>query len=138
MAMEISTPVEELSGGSMVGTLDTWPLTDILVWLHENRRTAMLRIGDGLDAGVVFYREGHLYRAEWGRMMGEEALTTLLGTESGSFSLMLRDIADARPNIRLETHEVLLRLATSCRHRSTTLIDPPPADRSRGPLCCCP
>ncbi len=94
---------------SLVGTLDAWPLLDVLCWLHETGRTAMLRVGDGFKAGILFLRKGHLYRCELGNLQGEEALVHLLNLRTGTFSLIQRDPPDARANILRPTAELLLR-----------------------------
>src|SRR3954467_15228821 len=85
--------------GCLVGTLATWPLADLLLWMHQTSRTGMVRVGMGLDAGIVFFRGGFLYRCEGGRVHGEQALISLLGCYDGSFSIIQRSIPDARPNI---------------------------------------
>ena len=98
---------------SLVGTLETWPLVDILLWANQSRRTGMLRIGIGLQAGVLFFRDGDLYRAEWGGLMGEQALQALLAVTHGAFSLTQREPPLATANIRRKTAEILLQLAVS-------------------------
>ncbi len=97
----------------LVGTLSTWPLADLLLWMHQSRRSAMVRIGSGLDAGVIFFREGTLFRCEWGSRHGEEALIALLDVEDGSFSIIQRQIPEARPNVRRATPELLLQCAVA-------------------------
>src|SRR5687767_5104583 len=37
----------------LVGTLESWPLSEICTWLHLTQRSAMLRVGVGLEAGIV-------------------------------------------------------------------------------------
>ena len=97
----------------LVGTLETWPMEDVLLWLHISQRTAMLRVGAGLDAAVVFFKEGQLYRAEWGQMMGEQAVLALLELKAGSFALIQREVPCPRPNIATPTAELLLQCAIS-------------------------
>ena len=93
----------------LVGQLETWNLAEVLMWLHENQRTAMVRVGIGLEAGVLFVSHGQLYRAEWGRFFGEQALYGLLSLPSGSFSLIQRDVPTPRPNINTPTPQLLLQ-----------------------------
>ncbi len=104
---------ESMWDGCLVGTLETWPLSDIILWLHQSQRTGMLRLGTGLDAGVLFFRDGWLYRCEWGQLIGEQALFALLDLKRGSFSLMQREPPDARPNIQRPTAELLFNLTVA-------------------------
>ena len=106
----------------LVGSLETWPLSELLAWLHESQRSAMVRIGSGLDAGVLFFREGNLIRCEYKMLRGEEALLCLLDMSHGSFALMQRAGPDVRANIRRPTAELLLQYAVALndnRHRET-------------------
>ncbi len=102
----------------LVGTLETWSLQDIILWANESHRTGMLRIGMGLEAGVVFFKEGDVFRVEWGKLNGEQALMALLGVHSGSFSLMQRDPPMAVPNIHRPTAELMLQLAVGQDERT--------------------
>ncbi len=97
----------------LVGTLSAWPLADLLLWLHQSERTAMLRVGMGLEAGIIFFRHGQVYRCEWGGIKGEQALIGLLGLADGSFTLIQRAIPDVRPNIARSTPELLLQCAVA-------------------------
>lgn len=101
-----------------VGSLNNWPLADLLVWLHQTGRTAMLRIGAGLDAGVVFFRDGFLYRCEWGHLAGEQALMALMGLEEGTFSLIQRDLPRPQPNLRTPTEPLLEHLLAAREERA--------------------
>ena len=102
----------------LVGSLETWPLSDVILWLHQGGRSAMVRVGVGIHAGVLFFMNGHLYRAEWGHLAGEQALIALLGLTHGTFTLIQRTPPEARPNIRRPTAELLLQLAVAQDERS--------------------
>ncbi len=93
----------------LVGMIETWPLVDLLVWLHQSRRTAMVRVGDGFDAGVIFLQDGELARCEWQKQRGEDALVSLLTKKRGSFALIQRAVPEIKPNIRTPTAELLLQ-----------------------------
>lgn len=97
----------------LVGSLDVWPLPDLLLWLHQTGRTAMVRIGSGLSAGVIFFSRGRMFRCEWGKQRGEQALMGLLVLREGSFALIQRGIPEARPNIVRPTAEVLFQCAVA-------------------------
>ncbi len=101
----------------LVGTLETWPLADLLVWLHQSGRTAMVRVGSGLEAGVLFFREGTLIRCEWRGLGGEDALIGLLGMHGGSFALIQRSVPEVRPNVARRTPELLLQCAIALDER---------------------
>ncbi|MBN1960080.1 MAG: DUF4388 domain-containing protein [Deltaproteobacteria bacterium] len=101
----------------MVSSLETWPLYDLLLWLHESHRTAMVRVGFSLDAGVIFFRNGHLIRCEYKMLRGEEALWCLLGVNDGDFSLIQRAIPEVSANIWRPTAEILLQYFHSNGHK---------------------
>lgn len=102
----------------LIGDLETWPLAELLLWLHQTGRTAMVRVGTGLRAGVLFFRSGQLFRCEWGPLAGEDALVALLDAAQGTFQLIQRDIPEARPNIGRPTAEVLFQCAVATDERS--------------------
>ena len=93
----------------LVGQLETWPLEEILLWLYESERSAVLRIGTGREHAMLMVRKGHLWRVEWGARGGEDALIALFGLSAGAFNLMLREPPDARANIKRPTPELLLQ-----------------------------
>jgi hypothetical protein len=115
--LALQQPTESMWDGCLVGTLDTWPLSDIVMWLHQSRRTAMLRVGAGMTAGVLFFKDGELFRCEWGNLGGEQALIALLSLSRASFSLIQREPPEARPNIYRQTPELLLQLAVAMDER---------------------
>ena len=106
----------------LVGTLETWSLADVVLWLHQTNRTALVRVGTGLNAGVLFFRSGQLYRCEWGMLNGEAALVALLSLRQGSFSLMQRDPPDALANIHRGTGELLLQIAVAQDHAARRVV----------------
>src|SRR4051812_6111270 len=93
----------------LVGQLETWPLEEILLWLYESERSAVLRIGTGREHAMLLVRGGHLSRVEWGARSGEAALIALFGMPAGAFNLMLREPPDARANVQRPTPELLLQ-----------------------------
>ena len=101
----------------LVGQLETWPLQDLLLWLNKTGRSAMVRIGAGLEAGVIFVRNGHVFRCELGALQGERALFTLLGVTQGVFSLIQRDLPLPQANVFHPTEHLLLQYAVALDHR---------------------
>lgn len=101
----------------LAGRLEDWPLPDLLHWLHQSGRTAMLRIGDGLDSGVIFFRDGDLYRCELARFGGESALVELLARKAGRFCLIQRQVPEPRRNIQLPTRQLLLQCTVALDER---------------------
>ena len=93
----------------LVGQLEAWPLEEILLWLLQSERSAVLRIGTGREQATLLVRGGHLSRVEWGARMGEEALIALFSIPVGAFNLMLREPPDVRANVLRPTPELLLQ-----------------------------
>ncbi len=93
----------------LVGQLEAWPLEEILLWLYQSERSAVLRVGTGREHAMLLVRGGHLSRVEWGTRMGEDALIALFSMPVGAFNLMLREPPDARANVLRPTPELLLQ-----------------------------
>lgn len=96
----------------MVGNLETWPLSDLTMWLNNSGRTAMIRIGADLNAGILFFHAGQLTRAEWGQLHGEHAVYALLNVRQGLFTVIQRKMT-ANPNITISTEQLLLQHAVA-------------------------
>jgi hypothetical protein len=110
MAIKTSiTGRREKGRGWLMGDLSEWPLLDTLHWVNQTGHTAMIRVGAGLNAGVLFVKNGQLFRVEWGSLKGEQALASLLTLRAGRFIVIHRDVPDAMPNMRTATQELLLR-----------------------------
>jgi hypothetical protein len=93
------------------GTLEEWTIRGLLEWLHTEKRTAMLRVGEGLDACVVFFKEGTIYRCEWGHKSGDLGVEALLNLEEGKFCLIQRAFPEPLRNVAQDT-PTLLELAS--------------------------
>ena len=109
--------------GCLVGTLQSWPLHEVLSWLHQTQRTAMVRVGVGLDAGVIFFYRGQLFRCEWRGAFGENALLALMGLQSRAFTILQREVPTPVGNIRTPTPELLLQCTVALSH--TTIAGMP-------------
>ncbi len=94
---------------SLKGDLRSWSAFDILGWLVQSRRSALLIVGTGVGASKVFVRHGQIFRAEHGSARGEAALFTLLQQPEGEFQLLLRAPPDAHPNVLAQTEDILSR-----------------------------
>lgn len=105
---------------SLVGELKEVSVEEILIWLYERRRSAMVRIGRGLKTSSIFVEAGEITRVEHDGAIGEEALFALLALESGAFQLLLRAPPDARPNV-VEPTDALLRAWFARVEREATL-----------------
>lgn len=79
------------------GDLQRWPLAELLQWLHVRQWTALVRVGRGLNAAVLFVDQGELIRAEWGDRRGWQALKALATGDASTFWVLRRD---ALPRVR--------------------------------------
>ena len=112
MTRPLNPAIDNLDGGvSLVGTLETWALEDLLLWLNRSCRTGMVRVGVGLQAGVIFIKSGQIYRCEWGRLRGEKALLALMQVRQGVFSLVQRESPEPKANVFVATEQLLLEAA---------------------------
>lgn len=96
-----------------IGELTPEALVALLGRLHDERCTGMLRVGPGLDAGVIFFHDGTVTRCEWRTLWGEEALMAILGVARASFMLIRRGIPQPAANIGLTTPDLLQHCAAA-------------------------
>lgn len=99
--------VADMTQDCWTGTLSQWTVVELLRWCHEGKRTAMVRVGKGLNCCVVFFREGNLYRCEWGSLRGDDAVMALMELDEASFYVIQRPFPEPPRNVGLPT-EVLL------------------------------
>jgi hypothetical protein len=114
--LKISHPLafESLSFSTDVSEL---PLLRVLEWMHDEQRTGMIRIGEGLKAGVLLFMHGHLFRAEWGTLTGEAVVDALLSLRRARMMVLQREIPSARPNVRTATSLLLDNLRQRVRRQ---------------------
>ena len=93
------------------GNLGQVGVRELLQWLHLGGYTAMLRVGLGLDACVAFFRDGTLYRCEFGEMQGDAAVAALLQLTQGEFCVIQRAFPEPRGNVRGATADLLANAA---------------------------
>lgn len=106
---------------SLSGDLRTWSAYDLLCWLVQTRRSALLSIGRGLSASKVFVRQGQIFRVEHGDERGEGALFSLLLQLDGEFQLLLRPPPDAHANVLSHTDELLNRAVAAINAHNAEL-----------------
>ena len=102
---------------SLNGDLKSWSAYDIVTWLVQTRRSAILTIGGGLRASRIFVRNGQIFRAEHGAERGENAVLLLLQILEGEFQLLLRAPPDAHPNVLVTTEELLYQAVAAINAR---------------------
>jgi hypothetical protein len=99
--------VQALESDCWTGSLQRGDIVELLHWMHDQRCTAMLRVGDGLSACVVFFRQGALYRCEWGELKGDDAVQSLMQLQDGHFLIIQRAFPEPPRNVGLPTPVLL-------------------------------
>lgn len=112
MESRVLEQVESGLQSSLLGDLNDWPLIEILEWIVQSRRSALVRVGTGLRASTVFIKSGQVFRVEHGGATGERALYGLVQVTDTRFQVLLRTPPDAHPNVLLPTAELLHRCRT--------------------------
>ena len=102
---------DERREAGLVGDLESWPLADLLMWLHRTGHTAVVQIGAGFVRGEVFLEKGELRACRWGETEGELALGALLTMTRGGFRVLKTGGNERRPNIFEGTEAVIMRWA---------------------------
>jgi hypothetical protein len=80
------------------GTLDTFPLRELIDMVIYSSVIGVLQIEGPGEAGRLFFRDSVLYHAERGAARGVEALGQLFELSSGSFSFMSK-VASAEESL---------------------------------------
>ncbi len=93
----------------MIGDLETWPLAEILLWLHRTGRTAVVQMGTDSVRGIICFNDGCLFHCQWGQARGELALGALLTMTRGFVHLDESDGQQPNSNIQGATDEVIKR-----------------------------
>lgn len=76
------------------GTLDTFPLRELIDMVIYSSVTGVLEIEAPGAAGRLFFRDSDLYHAECGPARGVEALGELFELSSGNFSFTSKVVSD--------------------------------------------
>jgi len=72
--------------GGLTGSLEQWPLPELLNMLGSSRQSGRVEIEDSRLQGSVFLQEGRLVHATTAAETGIDALTSLFGLDSGTFT----------------------------------------------------
>lgn len=99
------------NGAGLVGDLEDFPLSGLLIWLHFGGYDTVLRIGSGVLRGTLYLRNGKLFRCEFGECAGELALGSMLTLERGAFSTSALPNECPLANVDGSTEELVLRWA---------------------------
>ena len=110
------------NGTGLIGDLEDFPLSGILIWLHYGRYDTIIRIGSGVLRGTLYLRDGTLFRCEFGECAGELALGSMLTLERGAFSTEALPKEAPLPNVKGSTEELVLRWAVKRDRRERDLV----------------
>ena len=105
----MSSESREMNG--MEGDLETFPVLDMFVWLHQGAQTALMRVDAGGAPGWAFFQRGQLFRCEWRGLKGREAVFALTQAQNGRFWLSKRLLRAGHANVDTPTSELLLECA---------------------------
>lgn len=98
------------------GELGSCSLADLLLWLHYDERSVVVRLGGGLLRGRIVMAEGNLMACEWGESRGELALGALLTMQRGRFTVAPLDGILPAANIKDDTGRLIRRWAPARPH----------------------
>ncbi len=84
-------PVDARVGRPMTGTLEEIPLPDLLQLLGTSRKSGLLQVNNGVSAGKIYLRGGHLYFASLDDVASVgplEAFYRMMTWSTGTFELV--------------------------------------------------
>jgi hypothetical protein len=111
------------------GTIGSLPLTDLLQVWSLNRFSGVVTVSFGDGSGHLYFVEGEIVHAEAPGLVGEQALTAILGWPEGAFELfpntttLHRTIQKSFSHLMLDAHREL----DERRHAAPAGAAPPPA-----------
>jgi len=70
------------------GTLDTFPLRELVEMIAYSSVTGVLNVYGPDSSGHLFFRDGQLYHADCGAQRGPDALVSMLEYERGQFAFV--------------------------------------------------
>lgn len=83
-------------GAGVSGSLKEMALPDVVQILANGRKTGRLRIAGGEQQGEIHFRDGQIWAAQFGQLIGDEAVYGMLKLAEGSFSLDPTFVPDER------------------------------------------
>jgi DNA-binding response OmpR family regulator len=78
-------PRTNQENGTLTGSLEHFPLAEILQNLHQGARRGVLVVEAGTLRGEIRLQDGYLDSAVWADLQGREAVWTMLGLGQGRF-----------------------------------------------------
>jgi len=121
----------------VTGTLGLFSLVDLFQLLAAARRSGRLAIDHPLGPAKVFFDKGQVVHAEFGNLIGEEAVYAIFADERGTFEFR---VAIPAPTVTVKggTENVVLeavrRLDESRRDGGNDVEAPPPVTRDAVPV----
>lgn len=100
-----------MNAPTWTGELESCSLADLLLWLHCDQRSVVVRLGGGFLRGRIVMAEGEIIACEWGESRGELALGALLTMSRGRFTVAPLDGILPEPNIKDHTGRLIRRWA---------------------------
>jgi len=100
-------------------------LTDVLQVNARNRFSGCVRIQNGENSGIVFFRDGDIVHAEQGGRSGEEAVVDILQWQQGRFSVE-QNVVTARRTISKSCEHLLLDAHRKLDERQAGRGEPAP------------
>lgn len=101
------------------GCFSALSAADLIQMLCLAQRTAALRITAHGEAGAVMVKEGKLFHASWGELVGHEALCAILDAQDGVFRTTPLS-EDAEPNIHSNWQFALMEAVRTLDERANS------------------
>jgi CheY-like chemotaxis protein len=85
------------TGLGLMGSLGAISITGVIQALEGERQTGVLRIVSGIRWGQLAFHEGKIVAAAAGNASGEEAITELVGWDSGTYAFRAEAVEAGTP-----------------------------------------
>lgn len=113
---------------NVTGTLGLFSLVDLFQLLAAARRTGRLTIEHAVAAARIYFDRGQVVHAEFGELIGEDAIYTLFADERGNFDFRLglpspaKSITVGTENLVLEAMRRLDEINRGTEPRTGTVV----------------